>query len=268
MARPSKKSTTATKPLVRTPFRLGAVDAAAIIGQLRQLHEEADDEDVDRMPADDELFGALLYLESHAGALKSEAARRVSAVERVRLWQYLREQADIHQATAVEDARAAHAEWAHLAPALAVTTPSAAYNKALRLRAAAMPNPSDPGRPVRRTPEAVLLAERQAAVQAAAARRAEQEAARRHALLAPVARRLLENRADLDDDDDVTFWLDQIEAVLPHCETPTQFVSLGIYVEAVVRELRKTERSTTRPIGRSQRAALAYAAAAELIADR
>jgi hypothetical protein len=59
MARPSKKSTTATKPLVRTPFRLGAVDAAAIIGQLRQLHEEADDEDVDRMPADDELFGAL-----------------------------------------------------------------------------------------------------------------------------------------------------------------------------------------------------------------
>lgn len=268
MARSSKKSAAATKPLLRTPVRLGSVDTAAVIGQLRQLHEEADDENIDRMPADDELFGALLYLESHAGALKSEAARRVSAVERVRLWQYLREQADIHQATAVEDARAAGAEWAHLAPALAVTAPSAAYNKALRLRAAAMANPSDPGRPVRRTPEAVLLAERQAAVQAAATRRAEEEAARRHALLAPVAHRLLAHRAELDDDDDVTFWLDQMEAVLPHCETPTQLVSLGIYVEATVRELRKAERRTARPAGTSDGARLAIAAAAELVSGR
>ncbi|GGW76509.1 MULTISPECIES: hypothetical protein [Streptomyces] len=174
-----------------------------MIGQLRQLHEEAEDAHADRMSAGQELFGALLYLETHARALKDMSVRRASAIERVRLWEYLRERVNIHRARAVEDARAANAEWAELAPALAVKAPSAAYNKGLRLRAAAMQNPAQPDRPVRRTPEAVRLAERQAAAKAAAERRAEEEAARRHALMTPVARRLLEHRADLDDDDDV-----------------------------------------------------------------
>ncbi|OQD51720.1 hypothetical protein BM536_038475 [Streptomyces phaeoluteigriseus] len=239
MPRAPRKPPEPAKPLVRVPTRIGSLDTAAVIGQLRQLHEEAEDAHIDRMPADQELFGALLYLETHARALKDMSMRRASAIERVRLWEYLREQVNVHQARAVEDARAANAEWAELAPALAVRAPSAAYNKGLRLRAAAMQNPAQPDRPVRRTPEAVLLAERQAAAKAAAERRAEEEAARRHALMTPVARRLLEHRADLDDDDDITFWLDQIEAVLPHCETPTQFVSLGTYVKAVVRALQK-----------------------------
>ncbi|MFJ8804154.1 hypothetical protein [Streptomyces sp. NPDC102487] len=230
-----------TKPLVKAPLRVGHLDAASIIGELRQLHEQAEDADVDRMPADEELYGALLYLASRAGALKTVEARRTAAMERIRLWEYLREQADIHQAKAIADARAAKAQWADLACVLAVKAPSAAYNKALRLRAVTLSNPSDSERPVRRTPEAVLLAERQAAAKASAQRHAEEAAARRHTLMAPVAQRLLEHRAELDDDDDVTFWLDQIEAVLPHCETATQFVSLGIYVEAAVRELRKAE---------------------------
>jgi hypothetical protein len=267
MARPSKKSGIPTKPLLRPPGRIGPLDAAGIIGQLRHLHEDAEDPHIDRMPADEDLYGALLYLETHARALKSEQARRTAALERVRLWEYLRERADTHQARAVRDARAAGVEWAELAPPLAVKAPSAAYNKALRLRAAALTDPTRTDRPVRRTPEAVLLAERQAAAKAAAERRAGEEAARRHALMVPIARRLLEHRAELDDDDDVTFWLDQIEAVLPHCETLTQFVSLGIYVEAVVRELHKTERSTARPSGKSEGAVLAYAAAAELVAN-
>ncbi|MFD6926351.1 hypothetical protein ACFV99_39890 [Streptomyces sp. NPDC059944] len=193
------------------------------------------------MPADDELYGALLYLERCADALKSLEARRTAATERIRLWEYLRQQADLHQARAVSDARAANAEWADLASALAVSAPSAAYNKALRLRAATLSNPADPQMPLRRTPEAVLLAERQASAKAAAQRLEEEAAERRHKLLAPVAQRLLDHRAELDDEDDVSFWLDQIEAVLPHCETPTQFVSLGIYLEATVRELRKAE---------------------------
>lgn len=268
MARSTRKSTAPTKPLLKAPVKIGHLDTAAIVSQLRRLHEDAEDEHVERMPDDGELFGALLYLETHANALKSATARRAAAVERVRLWEYLRQQSDIHQARAVEDARAAHAEWAELASAMAVNAASAAYNKALRLRAAALPNPSQPDRPVRRTPEAVLFAQRQAATKAAAERRAEKEAAQRHALMAPVARRLLEHRASLDDDDDITFWLDQIEAVLPHCETPTQFVSLRIYVEAVVRELRKAERSTARPVGTSEGARLAYAAAAELVSGR
>ncbi|MEU2282491.1 hypothetical protein ABZ614_11260 [Streptomyces sp. NPDC013178] len=265
MARSSKKSVTPTKPLFRPTVRIGPLDTVGLIGRLRRLHEDAEDPYVDRMPADEELYGALLYLETNAQVLKSERARRMAALERVRLWEYLRERTDTHQARAVDDARAAGVEWAELAPQLAVKAPSAAYNKALRLRAAALTDPTQPDRPVRRTPEAVLLAERQAAAKAAAERRAAEEARRRHALLAPVAHRLLEHRDEFDDDDDVSFWLDQIEAVLPHCETPTQFVSLAIYVEAVVRELRKTERSTARPI-RSEGATSAYAAAAELVA--
>ncbi|MET8168521.1 hypothetical protein ABZT34_30435 [Streptomyces sp. NPDC005329] len=243
MARTVRRSKDLTKPLLRPPVRVGHLDTAAVVGQLRQLHEEAEDEAVGRMPADGELFCALLYLEARAGALKSMTARRASAIERTRLWEYLRQQTDVHQSRAVDDARTAGVQWAQLASALGVNAPSAAYNKALRLRAAVLTNPANPDLPVRRTPEAVLLAQRQAAAQAAAERRAEEEASRRHALMAPAANRLLQHRAVLDDDDDVTFWLDQIEAVLPHCETPIQFVSLGIYVEAVVRELNKADRA-------------------------
>ncbi|MCX4919913.1 hypothetical protein [Streptomyces sp. NBC_00687] len=234
------------------------------MGELRQLHEQAEDAALDRMPADDELYGALLYLERRADALKSPEARRSAATERVRLWEYLRQQADLHQAQAISDARAANAQWADLASALAVSAPSAAYNKALRLRATTLTNPADPQMPLRRTPEAVLLAERQAAAKASAQRQAEEAAQRRHRLLAPVAQRLLDYRAELDDDDDVTFWLDQIEAVLPHCETPTQFVSLGIYVEAAVRELRKAEPRVTHNV-LSESAHHAIAAAVELV---
>ncbi|MFI1169084.1 hypothetical protein ACH4UM_37345 [Streptomyces sp. NPDC020801] len=265
MPRPVRKSAPPTKPLLKPPVRVGTLDSVALIGQLRHLHEQAEDQNVAKMPADEELFGALLYLEANAGALKNQEARRTSAITRVKLWEYLREQADVHQAAAVEDSRAANVEWAALAEPLAVNTPSAAYNKAKRLRAPTLTDPERGDRPVRRTPEAVLEAERQAAVRAAAERRAQNEAARRHALLAPVAQRLLEHRVGLDDDDEVTFWLDQIAAVLPNCQTPTQFVSLETYVLAVVRELRKVERTTARPAATTVDAQLAYAAADRLV---
>ncbi|WP_432190473.1 hypothetical protein [Streptomyces sp. Tue6028] len=264
MARPSRKSAHPTAPLLKPPVRVGPLDAAALVGQLRELHEKAEDPDIGRMPADEELYSALLYLEAHATALKSANDRRQAAITRLKLWQYVREQADIHQARAIGDARAADAEWAQLAPALAVNTASAAYNKALRLRAATLSAPSSAEAPVRRTPEAVLAAERQAAERAIAEWRAQQEAARRHRLVRPVAERLLQHRADLEDNGEVTFWLDEIEAVLPNCETPTQILSLATYVNAVVRELRKAEREGA--VGRTEDARLAYAAAAELTA--
>ncbi|MFI1539580.1 hypothetical protein [Streptomyces anandii] len=231
-----------------------------------RAREEAEDENVGRMPADEELFQALLYLDANAGAPKGEEARRTSAITRVKLWEYLREQADVHQLAAVQDARAANVEWSALAEPLAVNTPSAAYNKAKRLRASALTDPGCGDRPVRRTPEAVLATERQAAVRAAAERRAQNEAARRHALLAPIAQRLIEHRTGLDGGDEVTFWLDQIAAVLPNCRTPTQFVSLETYVLAVVRELRKVERTTARPAASTADAQLAYTAADQLVA--
>ncbi|MET8411312.1 hypothetical protein ABZV34_24940 [Streptomyces sp. NPDC005195] len=217
------------------------------------------------MPDDQELFGALRYLEAHEAALNTQDARQKAAVARVTLWQYLREQADIHQARAVEDARSAHVEWALLVPALAVNAPSAAYNKSLRLRAAALSSAPGAEGVVRRTPEAVLKAQRMAAARAEAVRRAEQEAAQRHRLLAPVAARLLQHRASLDDGDDVTYWLDEIESVLPSCETPTQLVSLATYVKAVVREVHIAERSTEYRTGMTDDARAACAAAAELL---
>ncbi|MEW2471067.1 hypothetical protein AB0919_39710 [Streptomyces sp. NPDC046994] len=265
MARPARKSADPTRPLLKPAVRVGNLDTAALIGELRQVHEDAEDENIGRMPADEELFRALLYLEANAGAVKSEEARRKAAITRVKLWQYLREQAEIHQAKAVEDARAANAEWADLVPALAVNAPSAAYNKAKRLQAALLADPSRGEKSVRRTPEAVLEAQQRLAAQAAALRRAEVKAASHQALTASVAQRLLEHRADLESHGDVIFWLDQIEAVLPNCDTPTQMLSLKTYVEAVVRELKKIERTTTRPPVLGPAAQLAYAAAAEII---
>ncbi|MER7000759.1 hypothetical protein [Streptomyces sp. NPDC000410] len=264
MARRTRKSTEPTKPLVKAPVRIGSLDAAALVGELRKLHEDAEDGEIERMPDDGELFRALLYLESHKGALKDPEAQRVAAIERVRLWEYLREQADLHQARAIDDARTANAEWADLAPALAVSAPSAAYNKAKRLRAALLTATSHGERPVRRTPEAVIQVEQQIAAQAAAERRAQEEAHRRHELVLPVAQNLLEHRDGLADDEEVTYWLDEIAEVLPHCETPTQKVSLSTYVEAVVRELRRAERCTGRPGAKTEGALLAYAAATSL----
>ncbi|MFE2536672.1 hypothetical protein [Streptomyces sp. NPDC059371] len=263
MARPTRKPVPPTTPLLKSPVRVSPLDSSALMGQLRELHEKAEDPEVGRMPADEELYSALLYLEAQASALKGED-RRQAAISRVKLWQYLREQADTHQAKAIEDARTSGAEWAQLAPALAVNTASAAYNKALRLRAASLPDPQT-DRPIRRTPEAALLAEREVAKRANTERRAQQEAARRHRLMVPLAERLLQHRAGLDDDDEVTFWLDEIAAVLPSCHTPTQLVSLATYVKAAVREIAKKERSGSRPAGTMADAVLAYMAAAELV---
>ncbi|GGN46341.1 hypothetical protein [Streptomyces fuscichromogenes] len=266
MARSPRKPVAPTKPLLKSPVRIGKLDTKAIIGELRQLHEDAEDESVGLMPADEELFGALLHLEANAGALKSEEARRKAAIKRVMLWEYLREQADLHQAKAIEQARADGIEWADLVPALAVNAPSAAYNKAKRLQAAVLTEASQGDPPVRRTPEAVRDAKRQAAARAAVQRRAEAEAARRHAALAPVAQRLLDHRAGLDDDEDVSYWLDQVAAVLPSCQTPTQLVSLQTYMEAVVRELRRKQRETGKAAASTPEALLAYAMAAEVTA--
>ncbi|MFF7976703.1 hypothetical protein [Streptomyces sp. NPDC007905] len=263
MPRRTRKSVPPTKPLLRTPLRVGNLDAAAVVGELRQLHEDAEDPSIDRMPDDEELFRALLYLERQAGAVKDDQARRDAAIKRVCLWQYVREQTDIHQARAVADARSAGAEWGDLMPALAVKTPSAAYNKATRLRAAALVAQGEPA--VRRTPEAVLEAERRIEARAMATRRAEEEAARRHELLVPVAQRLLDCRNELVEDEDVEFWLEQIEAVLPHCTTATQMVSLGTYVEALVRVLRMLSRHSPQAVCATDEARSAYAAAAELL---
>ncbi|WP_199315043.1 MULTISPECIES: hypothetical protein [Streptomyces] len=243
------------------------MDAAAVVGELRQLHEEAEDPSVERMPADDEVYGALLYAEKHAGALRKLALekQRAAAARRVQLWEYLRERAEIHQARAVADARAAGAEWVELAPALAVNAPSAAYNKAKRLRAAALDDEVPDGDPLRRTPEAVIAAELRIARQKQEAQRAEEAARQRHRLLMPVAQRLLDHREGLVLDEDAEYWLDEVAEVLPNCVTGIQMVSLHRYLGAAVRALSRLEQRTARPVTMTDEAGLALSAAAHFV---
>lgn len=246
-------------------MRIGSLDAAAVVGELRQMHEDAEDPDVERMPADDELFSALMYAEKHAQALRSHApeVQRAAALKRVQLWEYFREQADVHQVRAVDDARAAGAQWNELAPMMAVAAPSAAYNKAKRMRAVGLTDETPRAHRVRRTPEAVLEAERRLLLEQAAERRALEAARRRHALLVPVATRLLEQRAALACDEDVDYWLEEVEAVLPHCQTPLQMVSLKRYLDAALRALKKLETRTARSVALTADARLALEAALE-----
>ncbi|MFI6341183.1 hypothetical protein [Streptomyces sp. NPDC050535] len=162
-----------SNPLLRKPLRIGALDASAAIGELRDIHERAEDPDMGAMP-DDEVYGALLYTEAHTSALRrtSEETRRSAAIKRVQLWEYLREQAEIHQVKAIEAAREAGAEWTQLAPALAVGGKSGAYQKAKRLKALILVDESLNGQALRRTPEAVVAAEDRIAARTAVQRRA------------------------------------------------------------------------------------------------
>ncbi|MGW4597500.1 hypothetical protein ACWEOA_19620 [Streptomyces sp. NPDC004457] len=255
-----------TKPLVKAPMRIGPLDAPAVVGELRKMHENAEDPDVERMPADDELFGALVYAEKHVQALRGQPpeVQRAAALKRVQLWEYLREQTEVHQARAVDDARRAGAQWIELAPALAVGAPNAAYNKAKRLKAVQLIDGTPQAKPVRRTPEAVLDAERRIALEEAAERRAQEAAQRRHELLVPVATRLLEQRESLQRDEDADYWLEEIEAVLPHCRTPLQVVSLNRYLDAALRALLKLEKRTGRSPALTDEARLVLDAAVEL----
>ncbi|MGW2563365.1 hypothetical protein ACWCXB_29890 [Streptomyces sp. NPDC001514] len=234
---------------------------------MRSLYEKVGD--ADDMPADGELYAALVWAERNVSRLReaTDEVRRVAALKRVQLWQYLREQIDRHQLQAVDDARAAGAEWAQLVAPLAVRAPSAAYNKTQRMRAVSLSDGSLEKRSVRRTPEAVALAQQRLAAAEQAERRREEKARRRHDLTVRVAQKLLDHRAELVQDEEVSDWLDNVEAVLPGCRTPTQQVSLATYVAAAARTLRQIEQRTARPVAATEDARLAVEAAAALYPD-
>lgn len=264
----AKATVDPTAPLVRPSSQPPRMDAPAVIAELRQIHENAEDPRVERMPGDDELWGALLYLEEHASVLDKadEKIRAEAAVKRAALWEYLRAQIDSHQLKAVDQARAAGAEWARIAPALAVRSPSAAFNKAARLRATSLTDDDGTrhGRPVRRTPEAVAQVLERKAQAAAVDRRREAAARSRHQTVLLVARSLLDHRADLADAAEVQYWLDEMREVLTDCTTATQMVSLETYVGAVARELQLVQRAQRLPAARTEAARMAFSAAVEI----
>ncbi|RDD84345.1 hypothetical protein [Streptomyces parvulus] len=217
------------------------------------------------MPSDEEVYGALLYLDAHASALTALSSdhQREAALERVLLWQYVRERLDRLQDRAISDARAAGAPWTALAPALAVSSPSAAYNKARRLRVAALAEEVD-GEQLRRTPEAVRKAEQRIATRRRAEERELSAIRKRHDALLRAAGRLVDERDALLRDEDVDYWLEELQEVLPRCETPTQMAGLSRYAHALVRALRKAEGAAGRPLANTPEAHAAYAAVASL----
>ncbi|MFH9733822.1 hypothetical protein [Streptomyces sp. NPDC017260] len=269
MASRRKRSPDPAKPLVRQHRNVGPLDAGALVGELRGLHEKAGDPDIERMPADDEIYGALVYAEKHANSLRSLAPERqkAAALTRVLLWEFLGERVRLHQSTAIAGARAAGAEWRELAPPLAVGAPSAAYNKARRLQALSLTGAVPGTGQVRRTPEAVRQTERRIAAHRAAEERAQADARQRHSLLARAARRLLDHQDALVLDEDAEYWLGEVAEVLPHCGTPTQMLGLSRYLSATLRALRRLEHRTGRPSARTDEADAACAAVASALAE-
>jgi hypothetical protein len=260
MARKKKALRDAAAPLLKEPLRVGQINANLLVSELRTLHEAAGG--ADGMPDDAELYAALLWTERNAHQLASSTAevRRRAALTRTLLWEHLREQADLHQSRAVEAARGAGASWAELAGPLAVRAPSAAYNKAQRLKATTLTDATEDDHPVRRTPEAVAAARLRHAERERAALRRHQAAAERHPLVAAAARRLLDHRDHLARDEDADFWLDEAAYVLDDCTTPVQQESLARYLAAAVRHLRHHRRTTGEPPATSPEAQAAYAA--------
>ncbi|WP_193783324.1 hypothetical protein [Streptomyces sp. E5N91] len=269
MAPRKKGFTDPTKPLVRQPKSVGSLDAPALVGALRQLHEDAEDRSVDRMPADDEIYGALLYAEKHSRVLRvlSPEKQKAAALTRVLLWEFLGERLRIHQSMAIDDARGAGAEWKELVPTLAVGGPSAAYNKARRLKAAALTGVEPYAEPVRRTPEAVRQAESRIAAHRTAVERAQTVARQRHHLLARAARELLDQQNAIVLNEDAEYWLGEVAEVLPHCETPTQMLSLSRYLNASLRALRKLEQQTGQPVALTGEAVAACEAVASAVRE-
>ncbi|MGI5353531.1 hypothetical protein ACQEU8_35940 [Streptomyces sp. CA-250714] len=235
----------AAAPLRQPPTRLRPMDPGAVVAELRELHVAADDATVEQMPADEHPREALLYAERRAHTLTDPAARRRATLLRVRLWEFLRREADPHQSRAVRDARDAGVHWEDLAEPLGVKkgSASAAESKARRLRAtelSAMPG----ALPVRRTPEAVARTEAERAEAERVERLREIREQRRGEATVRLGRELLAVRAELAADEEADYWLDQVAAVVTDCRTPRQIASLGTYVSAALRHLQPVDRHT------------------------
>ncbi len=239
----------AAAPLRRPPRPLIPTSPAAVVAELRELHVAAGDPAVERMPEDEQPREALLYAEQHARALSGPAAGR-AAVLRVRLWEHLRRESDrefdVRQSRAVQDARDAGVRWEDLAEPLGLAkgSASAAQSKARRMRAPALAAKPGVG-PVRRTPEAVTRVEEELAATERVERLREVREVRRGAATVAMGRRLLEVRTVLvvDEEGEADYWMDQIAAVVADCRTSRQIASLGTYLSAALRYLRRVEQS-------------------------
>ncbi len=256
-------------PLTRPRPRLGHVAVPQVSTQLRDLLEQQLSE-TSSLPAAEELYALLVFAERASRRIGDARLRGEAAVQRVLLWQWLREQIDAHQLRAVDDARASDVEWARLVRPLGVESVPGAHNKVRRMRADEAVGAD--GVPVRRTPEAVSAALAARAAEEAEARVRTQVALARAGAVLAAARSMRAHAADLLTDDgegEIDFWFGEMEAVLAEVDeigapTEAQVSSLSACLSQVSRRIRALAEVSARQAADTAEAAAALEAGASV----
>ncbi|MFD9287607.1 hypothetical protein ACFWBV_04685 [Streptomyces sp. NPDC060030] len=260
MVRAKKQRTVLTRER-RPALRLTGLDAQSLASRLYELHEResrrpgASDPAVEALsywPGDASLYNVLLWGQKHAGHLSAESAQE-GAVIRTQLAQLLREQLEPLQLRAVEDARKAGVEWERLAPALAVTTVTGAYNKARRLAVAVHGTPED-----RRSPEAARALEGRLAAEIVERRQTEEREEARYPLVLDAARSLLaafeRDELCVNPED---YWITELEDVIDDRVTPRERATLALILRNAGAEVQRNARSSGRAAASTEEARVA-----------
>ncbi|MFG1857540.1 hypothetical protein ACGFJT_37295 [Actinomadura geliboluensis] len=189
------------------------VDLRELLKRLQVMHEDADDPHRDLWPDPEDVLGTLIYTRLHHRALRPETSklpqRADQATLRLTIIRTLRPMLDREERFAIDDARAAGATWASLAPHLGVALPGSAKNRHRRL----VGSMEDPQR--RRTPEAGRAAELAQLRERSTRGRVAATVARHQHQLVQAARELVAHAGDLAINDECeSIWLAGVEGCL------------------------------------------------------
>lgn len=223
----------------RSLIRLGRIDPTSLTARLRELHELGCDPELERFPDLGELYLVLQHAQRMTSGLKQPMDHPVNvmgeaAVLRAKLWQYLREQADVGQLRAIEAGRDAGVPWEHFTDALCVVSKQGAYQKARRLKAEEVRDDGE-----RRSPEVARAHEDRAAAEERAERSRILTQERRFPLAQRVARQLLKNRAGLVVASWSKYWLEEISDTVDDRISAGERANFTGYVESFVRSVRQ-----------------------------
>lgn len=263
------RSSEPATPLTRPRPRLGHVAVPQLSARLRDLLEEHLSE-TSLLPATEELYALLVFAERSSRRISDTSLRAEAAIHRVMLWQWLREQIDAHQLRAVDDARDAGVEWAQLVRPLGVESVPGAHNKVRRMRAEQAVGAD--GSPVRRTPAAVTAALAARAAEEAQARTQASAALAHSGRILAAARLLHAHVGDLltdDDDGDIEYWINEMDAVLTDVEeagfpTSAQVASLAVCLSRSSSQIQRLAEARGHPTARTSQAAAAVEIASSI----
>lgn len=251
----------------RPAIRLGEIYVPGLIDQLRELHKVGSDPRLERFPDNDDLLAVLDHAERMASSLtvpEGMDAKTVlgeAAVIRAKLWQHLRELADVGQLKAIQDGRAAKMPWESFNEALCVATSHGAQQKAQRLEAEQVRDPQE-----RRSPSTAREHQLRKDREAAEERRRIAVALPRFLLAQRIARQLVEHRGDLILTEMGTYWLDEIAEIIDGRDSELEKSNFVQWIGSLVREFQSwsREHQGARP-GTTDAANAAVALAVEFV---